>query len=81
MAISCNAGCKSPDFQGPTDGPQLWVTYSPTPTPTKCSTRAIMALVYSLGIVHHQYCSSSILELSIVSNAALGLGNGNQVRT
>jgi hypothetical protein len=30
-----------------------------SPTPPKCSTRAIMALINNLGIVYHQYCSSS----------------------
>ncbi len=35
-----------------------------SPTPLKCSTRAIMALINNLGIVYHQYCSSSYLDLS-----------------
>jgi hypothetical protein len=30
-----------------------------SPTPPKCSTRAIVALINNLGIVYHQYCSSS----------------------
>ncbi len=30
-----------------------------SPTPLKCSTRALMALINNLGIVYHQYCSSS----------------------
>jgi len=29
------------------------------PTPPKCSMRAIVALINNLGIVYHQYCSSS----------------------
>jgi len=29
------------------------------PTPPKCSTRATLALINNLGIVYHQYCSSS----------------------
>ena len=33
------------------------------PTPPKCSTRAIMALINNLGIVYHQYCSSSYLVI------------------
>ncbi len=38
-----------------------------TPTPLKCSTRALMALINNLGIVYHQYCSSSYLDISFSS--------------
>jgi hypothetical protein len=48
--------CISPDSRVRTGHPQIWLTYSPTPP--KCSTRALLALINNLGIVYHQYCSS-----------------------
>jgi hypothetical protein len=51
--------CRSPDSWLWTDHSQISLKHSPTPP--KCSTRAIMALINNLGIVYHQYCSSSIL--------------------
>ncbi len=51
--------CRSPDSWLWTDHSQISLTHSPTPP--KCSTRAIMALINNLGIVYHQYCSSSEL--------------------
>ncbi len=38
-----------------------------SPTPLKCSTRALMALINNLGIVYHQYCFSPYLDLSFSS--------------
>ena len=54
--------CRSPDSWPWTDHAQISLIHSPTPP--KCSTRALMALINNLGIVYHQYCSSSYLELS-----------------
>ena len=51
-------GCRSPDSWPCTDHAQISLFHSPTPP--KCSTRAILALINNLGIVYHQYCSSSI---------------------
>ncbi len=53
--------CISPDSWLWTDHSQISLTHSPTPP--KCSTRAIMALINNLGIVYHQYCSSSYLDI------------------
>ncbi len=50
--------CRSPDSWPWTDHAQISLIHSPTPP--KCSTRAIMALINNLGIVYHQYCSSSV---------------------
>jgi hypothetical protein len=50
--------CRSTDSWEWRDRPQITVTH--LPTPPKCSTRVIMALINNLGIVYHQYCSSSI---------------------
>ena len=50
--------CRSPDSWPWTDHSQINLIH--LPTPPKCSTRAIMALINNLGIVYHQYCSSSI---------------------
>ena len=55
-----------------------------SPTPPKCSTRALMGLINNLGIVYHQYCSSSYLDLSFskpILARSTTPGNGNQVRT
>ena len=52
--------CRSPDSWLWTDHSQISLTHSPTPP--KCSTRTIMALINNLGIVYHQYCSSSYLD-------------------
>jgi hypothetical protein len=49
--------CRSPDSWPWTDHAQISLIHSPTPP--KCSTRAILALINNLGIVYHQYCSSS----------------------
>jgi hypothetical protein len=49
--------CRSPDSWPWTDHSQISLIHSPTPP--KCSTRAIVALINNLGIVYHQYCSSS----------------------
>ena len=54
----CDCGCRSPDSWPCTDHAQISLFHSPTPP--KCSTRAIMALINNLGIVYHQYCSSSV---------------------
>jgi hypothetical protein len=48
--------CRSPDSWPCTDHSQISLIHSPTPP--KCSTRAIVALINNLGIVYHQYCSS-----------------------
>jgi hypothetical protein len=52
--------CRSPDSWSWTDQSQISLPHSPTPP--KCSTRVIMALINNLGIVYHQYCSSSYLD-------------------
>ena len=52
--------CRSPDSWPWTDHAQISLIHSPTPP--KCSTRAIVALINNLGIVYHQYCSSSYLD-------------------
>ena len=52
--------CRSPDSWLWTDHSQMSLTHSPTPP--KCSTRAIMALINNLGIFYHQSCSSSYLD-------------------
>ncbi len=39
-----------------------FISLTHSPTPPKCSTRAIMALINNLDIVYHQYCSSSYLD-------------------
>jgi hypothetical protein len=49
--------CRSPDSWPSTDHAQISLIH--LPTPPKCSTRAILALINNLGIVYHQYCSSS----------------------
>jgi len=49
--------CRYPDSWSWTDQSQISLMHSPTPP--KCSTRAIVALINNLGIVYHQYCSSS----------------------
>jgi hypothetical protein len=54
--------CRSPDSWPWTDHSQISLIHSPTPP--KCSSRAIMALINNLGIVYHQYCSSSYLDYS-----------------
>jgi hypothetical protein len=51
--------CRSPDSWPWTDHSQISLIH--LPTPPKCSTRAIVALINNLGIVYHQYCSSSYL--------------------
>jgi hypothetical protein len=56
--------CRSPDSREWTGRLQIWLAY--LPTPPKCSTRAIIALKNNLGIVYHQYCSSSYLDYSII---------------
>ena len=53
--------CRSPDSWAWSDHPQISLTHSPTPP--QCSTRALMALINNLGIVYHQYCSSSIVAV------------------
>ncbi len=45
--------CISPDSQEQIVRPQIWLTYSPTPP--KCSTRAIIALINNLYIIYHQH--------------------------
>ncbi len=50
--------CRSPDSWPCTDHAQISLFHSPTSP--KCSTRAILALINNLGIVCHQYCSSSV---------------------
>jgi hypothetical protein len=50
--------CRSPDSLAWTDQSQISLPHSPTPP--KCSTRAILALINNLGIAYHQYCSSSV---------------------
>ena len=57
-----DVGCRSPDSWLWTDHTQISLSHSPTPP--KCSTRAIVALINNLGIVYHQYCSSSYLDYS-----------------
>ena len=52
--------CRSPDSWSWTDQSQISLLHSPTPP--KCSTRVIMALINNLRIVYHQYCSSSYLD-------------------
>jgi hypothetical protein len=54
--------CRSPDSWLWTDHSQISLPHSPTPP--KCSTRAIMALINNLGIVYHQYCCSSVWQPS-----------------
>ncbi len=49
--------CRSPDSRAWTDHTQVSLPHSPTPP--ECSTRANLALINNLGIVYHQYCSSS----------------------
>jgi hypothetical protein len=49
--------CRSPYSWLWTDHSKISLTH--LPTPPKCSVRAIMALINNLGIVYHQYCSSS----------------------
>ena len=44
--------CRSPDSWPWSDHTQISLTYSPTPP--KCSMRAIMGLINNLGIVYHQ---------------------------
>ena len=56
-ATALDLNCRSPDSWSWTDHSQISLFHSPTPP--KCSTRAIVALINNLGIVCHQYCSSS----------------------
>jgi len=51
---------RSPDSWPGTEHPQISLFHSPTPP--KCSTRATLALINNLGIVYHQYCSSSVTD-------------------
>jgi hypothetical protein len=53
--------CRSPDSWPWSDHPQISLMHSPTPH--KCSTRALMTLINNLGSVYHQYCSSSYLDI------------------
>jgi len=55
-----NSPCRSPDSWPWTDHALISLIHSPTPP--KCSTRAIVALINNLGIVYHQYCSSLYLD-------------------
>jgi len=57
--------CRSPDSWPCTDHAQISLIH--LPTPPKCSTRAILALINNLGIVYHQYCSSSCQLLNSLS--------------
>ncbi len=59
-----------------TDHTQISLPHSPTPP--KCSTRAIGTLINNLGIVYHQYCSSSYLDHPANPGSLTALGNGNQ---
>ena len=52
--------CRSPVSWPWTDHAQISLIHSRTPP--KCSMRAIVALINNLGIVYHQYCSSSYLD-------------------
>jgi len=52
--------CRSPDSWPGTDHAQISLFHSPTPP--KCSMGATLALINNLGIVYHQYCSSSYLD-------------------
>ncbi len=71
--------CRSQDSWEWTDHPQIWLTY--LLTLPKCSTRALLALINNLGILYHQYCSSSfpnsILKESWVSLSSLCDGSCN----
>jgi hypothetical protein len=60
--LLCLPTCRSPDSWIWTDHSQISLLHSPIPP--KCSTRAIVALINNLGIVYHQYCSSSYLDYS-----------------
>ncbi len=74
--------CRSPDSWAWTDQSQISLPHSPTPP--KCSKRAILVLMNNLGIVYHQCCSSSCLDLSIsapIPARFTAPGNGNQVQT
>jgi hypothetical protein len=80
--------CRSPDSWPWTDHAQISLIHSPTPP--KCSTRAIVALINNLGIVYHQYCSSSSTGLhdpleTHQSFPSIGLfgygGNGQLLRS
>ncbi len=82
--------CRSPDSWAWTDHTQISLPHSLTPP--KCSTRANLALINNLGIVYHQYCSSSMRrETKAMAAAAkvrrqqcgsgqLGNGGGSLVR-
>jgi len=58
--ISVNSPCRSPEAWPWTDHAQISLIHSPTPP--KCSTKAIVALINNQGIVYHQFCSSSYLD-------------------
>jgi hypothetical protein len=58
--------CRSPDSWLWTDYSQISLMHSPTPP--KCSTRAIMALINNLGIVYYQYCSSSAMPVAVCNS-------------
>ena len=73
-----SSDCRSPDSWPCTDHAQISLFHSPTPP--KCSTRAIVALINNLGIVYHQYCSSSYLDHPANPGSLTALGNGNQAR-
>ena len=82
LAIKEGTCCRSPDFWAWTDHSQISLPH--LPTPPKCNPRAILALINNLGIVYHQYCSSSYLDLSIsapIPAQFTAPGNGNQVQT
>ncbi len=59
--------CRSPDSWAWTS--QISLPHSPTPP--KCTTRAILALINNLGIVYHQFCSSSLLGIKFVVNVVV----------
>ena len=76
--VSMDAQFEDPQVQA-TDRPLLPGSHA-TPTPPKCNTRAIVALINNLGIVYHQYCSSSYLDYIDEAVPPSALGNGNQAR-
>ena len=71
--------CRSPDSWPWTDHAQISLIHSPTPP--KCSTRVIMALINNLGIVYHQYCSSSATLLEPPVPASLPSRVGRSPRS
>jgi hypothetical protein len=69
--------CRSPDSWAWTDHSQISLPH--LPTPPKCSTGAILALINNLGIVYHQYCSSSFTGVEISSTLGVGGSQGKVI--